>query len=75
LIHFYLESDNICFSHAKVIFLHLGVLSIKPICNKYGSTTSSRVPSSSPKVEARVFNPTGHPANFLKIFSKYFLSK
>jgi len=37
---------------------------MKPICNKYGSTTSSKVASSSQIAEARVFNQTGHELNF-----------
>jgi hypothetical protein len=59
----------------RVILLHLGVLSINHICNKYGSTTSSKVDSSSHKTEASVFKPTGQPANLESIASRYFLSR
>jgi hypothetical protein len=48
---------------------------MKPICNKYGSTTSSKVASSSHNAAAKVFNQTGHHENFIWIDSKYFLSK
>jgi len=46
-----------------VIFLHLDVLSIKPICNKYGSTTSSNVDSSSQMAAAKVLSQTGPELN------------
>jgi hypothetical protein len=68
---FYLK----CSIQAPVIFLHLGVLSINHICNKYGSTTSSKVASSSQIALASVFNQTGQEANLLNKVSKYFLSK
>jgi hypothetical protein len=65
----------ICFSQTRVILLPLGVLSINHICNKYGSTTSSNVASSSHRTDAKVFNHTGHHANLEYIASKYFLSR
>ncbi|MDP2395390.1 MAG: hypothetical protein Q8S84_04035 [bacterium] len=61
--------------HAHDIFLPLGVLSKNHICNKYGSTTSSNVASSSQIAEAKVFNQTGHQLKFSYNVDKYFLSK
>jgi hypothetical protein len=48
---------------------------MKPICKRYGSTTSSIVDSSSQIALERVFNQTGQELNFSKIVLKYFLSK
>ena len=64
-----------CVIQRGVIFLHLGLLSIKPICNRYGSTTSSIVASSSQIEDAIVLSQTGHQEKLFKIKFKYFLSK
>ena len=51
---------------AFVAILPLGVLDIKPSCNKYGSYTSSIVFGSSPIVAAKVSRPTGPPPTFFQ---------
>ncbi|MDQ5968524.1 MAG: hypothetical protein QG561_123, partial [Patescibacteria group bacterium] len=58
-----------------VICLHRGVLSMKPICNKYGSTTSSIVATSSPTMDASVESPTGRPWNDSIRLDKSFRSR
>ena len=54
----FFEKPFYCYCKTTLPF---GVLAIKPICNKYGSYTSSIVSISSPKDAAKASIPTGLP--------------